>query len=78
MKLGVTVHTYNPSTWETEAGGSVQGQSQLSENPSQKQAGCVCWVLLVDMVTNQKSQLQILEGSLYLALALSGRPPPLH
>lgn len=36
MKSGVTVHTYNPSTWEMEVGGSVQGQSQLSENPAQK------------------------------------------
>lgn len=36
MKLGVTVHTYNPSTWEMEVGGSVQGQSQLSETPVSK------------------------------------------
>lgn len=50
MKLGVTVHTCNPSTWEMEVGGSVQGQSQLSETPISKNKLDVYWVLLADMI----------------------------
>ena len=29
LKLGVVVHTYNPSTQGAEAGGFLQGQSEL-------------------------------------------------
>lgn len=49
-KLGVVVHTYNPSTQGAEAGGLLQGQSELhSETLSLKKTINVKYIIVVQI-----------------------------
>ena len=51
-KLGVVVHTYNPSTQGAEAGGLLQGQSELhSKTLSLKKTIDVKYIIVVQIAS---------------------------